>query len=178
MPIPHRLAPYKPSKEEFVRMEMLLGQIEDKIFDHKNKNVPEIQELINEWNKNASREFEFHEFRDLHYYTDSESFIHSAFYQIKYIDDLSFQEAIALINIFFETHLHEPDVYYAKDLLERNFPNIDISDLIFWPNDWFQDNELEAELTTEEILGYAMARSGRYLPDAPDIELKYPIPLN
>ncbi|MDX7986370.1 hypothetical protein FE392_03330 [Xenorhabdus sp. 12] len=176
MPIPQRLMPYKPKVEEYERMDALLTQIEDKIFDHNNKNAPETQELINEWNKNASREFEFHEFRDLHSYTDNESFIHSAFYKIKYIEDLSFHEAIELINVFFETSNPDPHVYYAKDLLEINFSNINISDLVFWPNDWFQDDELDVELTPEEVLGYAMARSGRFLPDAPEIELKYPIP--
>ncbi|PHM39625.1 hypothetical protein Xmau_02633 [Xenorhabdus mauleonii] len=176
MPIPQRLKPYKPNEEEFARMESLLTQIEDKIFDHKNAHVPEIQELINEWNKNASREFEFHEFRDLHSYTDNESFIYSAFYKIKYIADLGFDEAMALVNIFSENNEHESDVYYAINLLEENFPDTNISDLIFWPDDWFQNETFEAELTSEEILGYAMARSGRFLPDAPEIELKYPIP--
>lgn len=37
---------------------------------------------------------------------------------------------------------------------------------------------LHVDLTPEEIAGYLMAKSGRWLSDAPQIELKYPIPSN
>ncbi|UVW55581.1 hypothetical protein NYO12_21125 [Klebsiella variicola] len=53
------------------------------------------------------------------------------------------------------------------------------SDLIYWPDEWFQDKDmLHVDLTPEEIAGYLMAKSGRRLSDAPQIELKYPIPSN
>ncbi|PHM66170.1 hypothetical protein Xsto_01395 [Xenorhabdus stockiae] len=176
MTIPQRLKPYHPNKEEFTKMDALLLQIEDAIFDHNDENDPDTKHLIAQWNKIANREFEFHEFRDLHSYTDNVSFIYSAFYQIKYIEDLSFDEAIRLVNAISESSESESDGYYLVNLLEKNFPDSNISDLIFWPDDWFQDEEFEDELTSAEILGYAMARSGRYLPDSPEIELKHPIP--
>jgi len=36
---------------------------------------------------------------------------------------------------------------------------------------------LHVDLSSEEIAGYLMARSGRLLADAPEIGLKYPIPI-
>ncbi|MDM7191872.1 hypothetical protein QUH40_28790, partial [Klebsiella pneumoniae] len=42
---------------------------------------------------------------------------------------------------------------------------------------WFNDEALfHARLTTEEIGGYLMKKSGRWLNDAPDIQLVYAIP--
>ncbi|CBJ88295.1 conserved hypothetical protein [Xenorhabdus nematophila ATCC 19061] len=55
---------------------------------------------------------------------------------------------------------------------------IRICQILSLPDEWFQDEEFEDELTSEEILGYAMARSGRYLSDLSEIELKYPLPQN
>ena len=70
----------------------------------------------------------------------------------------------------------ESEQNFALSLLERNFHG-NPSDLIFCPNDWFQDPDmLHVELSTEEIARYLMARSGRQLIDAPKIDLKYQIP--
>lgn len=35
---------------------------------------------------------------------------------------------------------------------------------------------IHVDLTPEEIAGYLMAKSGRLLSDAPQIDLRYPIP--
>lgn len=34
----------------------------------------------------------------------------------------------------------------------------------------------DVNLTYDEILGYLMKKSGRWLPDAPEIDLPYPLP--
>ncbi|NOM71377.1 hypothetical protein G9Q09_28515, partial [Klebsiella pneumoniae] len=50
---------------------------------------------------------------------------------------------------------------------------------IYHPDCWFNDEALfHARLTTEEIGGYLMKKSGRWLNDAPDIQLVYAIPLD
>jgi hypothetical protein len=42
-------------------------------------------------------------------------------------------------------------------VLEKNF-DANPSDLIYWPNEWFQDKDmLHVDLTPEEIAGYLMA---------------------
>lgn len=65
---------------------------------------------------------------------------------------------------------------FCSLLLEKNFHG-NPSDLIFWPDEWFQDPDmLDVELSVEEIACYLMVRSGRQLVDAPEIDLKYQIP--
>ncbi|MCA9267954.1 MAG: hypothetical protein KDA41_05760, partial [Planctomycetales bacterium] len=62
-----------------------------------------------------------------------------------------------------------------------------ICELIYWPDLWFGDESLfrdengafkpESSLSSEQIVGYAMAKSKRYLGDAPPcIHLPFPIP--
>lgn len=47
----------------------------------------------------------------------------------------------------------------------------------YWPNEWFQHEDmLQVDLTPEEIAGYLMAKSGRLLSNAPQIDLRYPLP--
>jgi hypothetical protein len=68
------------------------------------------------------------------------------------------------------------DHSYALQLLEINFKANPL-DLIYHPDCWFNDEALfHARLTTEEIGGYLMKKSGRWLNDAPDIQLVYAIP--
>jgi hypothetical protein len=62
-----------------------------------------------------------------------------------------------------------------------------MSDLIYWPDSWFGNASLfrdangafkpESALSNDQILAYAMAKSGRVLPDAPkDVVLPFPMP--
>jgi hypothetical protein len=72
----------------------------------------------------------------------------------------------------------ESDVDYALGLQEKNFPNANASDLIYWPNEWFQDEGmLHVELSPEEFVGYLMEKSGRFFTDAPCIQLTHKIPV-
>ena len=92
--------------------------------------------------------------------------------------DLSWDELVQIIQFVCQAEGKESEQSYAPGLLEKNF-DANPSDLIYWPNEWFQDKDmLHVDLTPEEIAGYLMAKSGRRLSDAPQIELKYPIPSN
>lgn len=83
--------------------------------------------------------------------------------------------------------LSEADDQYYLDWLEAQFPGGNTSDLIHWPDEWFGDASLfrnsngafkpEAELSSDQILAYAMAKSGRRLPGAPEnVSLPFPVP--
>ncbi len=51
--------------------------------------------------------------------------------------------------------------------------------LIHWPDEWFQYKDMfHVDLMPEEKGGYLMAKSGRLLSDAPQIDLRYPVPAN
>lgn len=90
--------------------------------------------------------------------------------------DLTWDELVQIISFVCNAEGKESEQSYALGLLEKNF-DANPSDLIYWPNEWFQDEDmLHVDLTPEEIAGYLMARSGRILSDAPQIDLRYPLP--
>ncbi len=99
-----------------------------------------------------------------------------AFNLEKFYADFTWDELVQTLRCVSDAKSKESEQNFALALLEKNFDS-NPSDLIFWPDEWFQDPDMfHVDLTTEEIAGYLMARSGRYLADAPEIELKYPIP--
>ncbi|MCK9814960.1 hypothetical protein M1B35_12690 [Pseudomonas sp. MAFF 302046] len=177
MALPERLQPLKPTPSQWDAMSILLRTLEEQIeLNHEQENAA-ISTLIEQWNSLVGRPFEFDEFRDLHSHTNAEDFIRSTFHHERYVDDLSFEEACALARFVSHSEGDDSDVHYALKLLEINFANAEASDLIFWPDDWFNDPDLlDVELTPQEIVGYLMAKSGRRLADAPPITLRYAMP--
>jgi hypothetical protein len=96
--------------------------------------------------------------------------------QEKYLDDFTWTELNDVINFIRKAEGSASDHSYALQLLEINFKANPL-DLIYHPDCWFNDEALfHARLTTEEIGGYLMKKSGRWLNDAPDIQLVYAIP--
>lgn len=96
----------------------------------------------------------------------------------QYLADITFDEMKDVLDSVIEVKLEEDEISYYLDLLEVNLPGSNISDLIYWPNSWFGEDEgIEIELSTEQILMYAVKRSGRQLAGTPsDIALPKPVP--
>ena len=179
MAMPERLKPTPPTPKTNALMKDLLEQILDRIWDNQGRESPEISALIQQWNSHAGRPFEFHEFLVMHSHTSAENFLRTAFHQERYVDGLSFDEACALAGFICQCEGTESDMDYALSLLETNFPEANASDLIFWPNEWFGEPDmLQVDMTAPQIIGYLMGKSSRQLPDAPPIDLPYPMPVN
>lgn len=176
MTMPERLKPTPPTPKIRALMKDLLKQILDRIWDNQGRENPEISALIEQWNSHAGRPFEFHEFLVMHSHTSEANFLRTAFHQQRYVDDLSFAEACALADFICRGEGSESDVDYVLNLLETNFPEANASDLIFWPNEWFGEPDmLHVDMSSAQIIGYLMAKSARQLPDAPPIDLPYPL---
>ncbi|EIV7689842.1 hypothetical protein MA092_003971 [Salmonella enterica] len=104
-------------------------------------------------------------------------FVKTALYQAKYQADLSFHEAKQIIEFISTTEGNEALQGYALSLIELNFSEPCVSDLFYYPEYWFKNDSMsDVNLTYDEILGYLMKKSGRWLPDAPEIDLPYPLP--
>ncbi|VXD04949.1 conserved hypothetical protein [Enterobacterales bacterium 8AC] len=176
MPLPKRLKPTKVSPQKIKEMTELLKNMLSMIDQGANEEDVTLKKMIDTWNQQAIKPGEFSDFRDFSSWTSAKEFTQMAFSQNKYCDDLTWRELIEVIDFICMAEGKESEQSYALALLEANF-NANPSDLIYWPNEWFEDEEMfHVDLTTEEIAGYLMAKSGRQLPGAPDIELKYPIP--
>lgn len=176
MPLPERLKPAKVSRQKIKELSELLTNILYMIDGGATEKDEELKTMMAEWNSQVLTPAEFSSFRDYSSWTSAEEFTRLAFTQEKYVEDLTWNELVEVINFICKAEGKESEQQYALSLLKANF-DANPSDLIYWPNEWFKDEEMfHVDLTAEEIAGYLMTKSGRHLPDAPDIELKYPLP--
>jgi hypothetical protein len=175
MPIPKRFAFKRITKAELREYMQLCNEIEDGI--HRGRE--DVTELIARWNARAGREYRPVEFTKYYGSIDTDEFVREALQPSpKWIADLTYAELRDVYEAVVSVELSESQTSHFLEWLEVNLPNANMSDLIYWPNEWFRDpSALHLELTADQALRYAMLRSGRILADAPqEVELPRPLP--
>lgn len=176
MPVPEHMRSHKVSRQKIEELANKAEQILASIDSGVAEEDVILKEMINDWNSQVVCPYEFSDFRDFSSWTNAREFTRIAFNQEKFYEDFTWDELLQTINCVCDPRSKESEQNYALSLLEKNFHG-NPSDLIFWPDHWFNNPDmLHVELTSEEIAGYLMARSGRLLVDAPEIHLKYPVP--
>ncbi|MFN3149637.1 hypothetical protein [Bremerella sp.] len=183
MPIPERLQITKATPKLVARMCELCDQIEREL-----ESGEDALPLLAEWHRHARRQCEPYEFANYWRSTDQVQFVREALSPPpSFLDDLKYADALAVLESIMKAELVEWQTSYYLCWLEEQFPEANMSDLIFWPDEWFGDPSLfrdeagrfkpEAELSSDQVLAYAMAKSGRSLPDRPDsVSLPFPMP--
>ena len=174
MSIHPRLRPPQISAEEMKEYLKLCGQIEEGI-DHRD----DVSELLAVWNSRASRVYTRSDFR-YHGAIDMETFVtHMLLGSPQFVPDLVYEELQDVLDAVLSVTLSEAETSYYLSCLEANLPGANISDLIYWPNIWFANEDLlPIELSPDQLLTYAMRKCGRVVPGAPtSVDLPYPIPL-
>lgn len=175
MPIPERLRPAPPTAEELAAYTELCRRIENRRYADED----ELAELLARWNRRAGREYDAAEFRTYYGAMEIGEFVTGMLLGVpQLVPDLRYSELRDVLEAVVAVALPQPEDGYFLNWLEAQLPGSDISDLIYWPNEWFGDESLlHVELTPDQILAYAMARSGRRLPGAPEnVTLPHPIP--
>ncbi|ATA18047.1 hypothetical protein EDC48_101174 [Gibbsiella quercinecans] len=177
MPIPERMRPVKVNNKKIKELAKKAEQILASIDGGASEEDPLLKEMMDNWNSQVACPYAFSDFRDFSSWTDAHEFTRIAFNLEKFYEDFTWDELLQTINFVRDPKSRESEQNFVLSLLEKNFHG-NPSDLIFWPNYWFNKPDmLHVDLSTEEIAGYLMARSGRQLADAPQIDLKYPIPV-
>ena len=176
MPLPERLKPAKINRQKLKELADAAEEILSQIDNGADEDDEGLKAMIDDWNRQVVNPYEFSDFRDFSSWTDAKNFTQMAFNQEKYIADLTWDELVQIIRFVCSAEGKESEQSYALGLLEKNF-DANPSDLIYWPDEWFQDKDMfHVDLTPEEMAGYLMAKSGRRLSDAPQIDLRYPLP--
>lgn len=183
MPIPQRLRITKATPKVVAQMCELCDQIEREL-----EAGEDPQSLLAQWHCHASRPCEPHEFANYWRSMDQLQFVREALNPPPtYLEDLKYPEALAVLESITSAELEGSERSYYLIWLEDQFPESNMSDLIYWPDEWFGDPALfrdeggrfrpEAELSSDQILAYAMAKSGRILADRPiSVSLPFPLP--
>lgn len=183
MVVPARFRVTKPTKKLVLEMIDLCNSIE-----RASGGSLEQYELIAKWNQRTNRRYERHEFENYWRSIDQKVFVKEALCpSAKYVADLTYPEARAILEAIRNATLPEQLISYYLDFLDRQFPNCRVSDLIYWPDCWFDDPSMfrgvdgafqsESNFTSAQILNYLMKKSLRQLPEAAvDVLLPFPVP--
>jgi hypothetical protein len=171
MPIPERLRSLTPTEQEMRAFMELRARIETAL-----ERREDATELLARWNARARRVYLLTDFdyrgrlrRDI---LVAEMLLGAP----AFVPDLTHAEALDVVRAMNAGELSEVVESYFLDWLEVNLPGAYVSGLLHWPDEWFVA-VIEGELSAEQVLAYAMARSGRQLPGAPaDVPMPYPMP--
>ena len=131
MPIPDRLRLPPISSGLVGKMGELCHQIEDALESGYNA-----EDLLAEWHRHGGRECEPDEFTSYWKSTDKEQFVRDALNPLpEFVDDLTYAEASAVLESLTNAELEENETHYYLHWLETQFPNSNMSDLIYWPDE-------------------------------------------
>ena len=90
--------------------------------------------------------------------------------------DLTYQEALDHISWIQDPNTEDDTLIYYLNLVDSTFPGGNVDDLIFHPDQWFNDEAmLDVEFSAEELTHYLMAWTGKRLVGAEAVDLP-PIP--
>ena len=146
------------------------------------------EDLLRQWHAHAQRRCDLYEFRTYWKAVSRDTFVREALNPEPSFDkNVVYSEVLAVLDAVSTAAVPESEIGYYLGWLEAQFPKANMNDLIYWPDEWFGDASLfrdakgafrpESELSGDQILAYAMAKSGRTLPDSPrDVALPFPIP--
>lgn len=167
MPIPARLRTPPISAKELQAFCKLCDEIEDGVNAGRD-----VSALLKQWNRRAGRRHELWEFTSYNAACSKADFVKGALLpKPEFVDDLRYDELRSVLQAVATAEMDAAELTFYLHWLEANLPGSGISDLIYWPDHWFKDpgnaELLHAELTPDQILAYAMMRSGRVVSGAP-----------
>jgi hypothetical protein len=170
MPIPERLRLQPVSKKLFDEMLALCDAIEREL-----EGGDTAEALLQRWHSHARRRCDPYEFRTYWKAVSKETFVRDALNaEPSFDNDVLYTEVLAVLEAVATAAVPESEISYYLGWLEAQFPDSNMNDLIYWPDEWFGDASLfrdgtgafkpESELSNDQILAYAIAKSGRTLP--------------
>jgi hypothetical protein len=117
------------------------------------------EEWLEEFNRDAGTRFTFADFRGIYGGMEHETWVRqvlSGSAVIK-IPDITYDELLELLTRVCRAAGVEHENYFWLRLLEANLPDRRLSDLIFWPGNYFGDGDNSRHLSPKEILDIALA---------------------
>ena len=78
--------------------------------------------------------------------------------------DLTYEQLIQMIEAISDPETEEEVEGYYVGVIDCTLPGSEVTDLIFWPNEWFRDSQMsEIDLNAQEIANYLLAWSEKRL---------------
>jgi hypothetical protein len=123
------------------------------------------QALVDDFNRGAGTEFVFRDFQGIYGGTDHETWVRTVLSSpaAQPIPHVTREELVEVTRRIANVEGEEHEVNFWLQLLKANVPDPAVSDLIFWPNLYFNDEEVR-ELTPEQIVDVALSHKPTPLP--------------
>jgi hypothetical protein len=118
-----------------------------------------------QFNREAMTELEFIDFQGIYGGQDHDTWVRKILatpYEQR-VADITRQELIELARRVMEGDGADHDVEFWLSMLEINIPNERISDLIFWPDEYFEDVSYSQALSPEQVIDIA-SKDGQATP--------------
>jgi hypothetical protein len=117
------------------------------------------EDLLDEFNREAGTSLHFADFQGIYGGMDHEVWVRNILSEpaLKPIPDITRAELLELLRRVMTAAGKEHEINFWLGLLQANVPDKRISDLIFWPGEYFGDGDHSRELTPEQILDIAVA---------------------
>lgn len=175
--IPKRLKLTNADPKQYTLAVKLCTEIESLLEEEKDAHL-----LIAEWNNKISTHF-IYEADDFKYYYASisrDTFIRKALSPLAMFDDLlTYTESLAILDSIGTAEYPEHELDYYLEVLDANFPNGEVSDLLYWPNEWFVNGvDLHVELSNKQIVYCLSCYTNRWFKEQakevvlpPEVEL-------
>ncbi|MBD9606480.1 hypothetical protein [Pseudomonas sp. PDM08] len=115
------------------------------------------QSQLTEFNREAMTALEFIDFQGIYGGQTHDTWVRKVLakpYERR-VADVTKQELVELVRRVMEGDGADHEVEFWLSMLEINIPNERISDLIFWPDEYFDDVNYSQELSPEQVIEIA-----------------------
>jgi hypothetical protein len=114
-----------------------------------------------EFNREAMTNLTFLDFQGIYGGQDHDTWVRKVLagpYEYR-LTDITRSELIEMAGRVMDAEIPEHAQYFWLKMLELNIPDARISDLFFWPGEYFGDGDNSRELTAEQIIKIALRNS-------------------
>jgi hypothetical protein len=113
------------------------------------------------FNRLAGTDLPIEEFQGIYGGEDHDSWIRKVLAgpYVKQLPDISRAELVELARRVMQDDGEEHETHFWLCMLEENLPDPRVSDLIYWPGEYFGDGDNSRVLTPEQVVDIAQARA-------------------
>lgn len=122
----------------------------------------EIEEWLNEFNAMAASDLKWEDFQEIYGYQNHDEWVKGVLLRQRVValPDISREELCEIVRRIQENPGGESATDFYLAMLQANVPYNGVSDLIFWPNIHFGDEDVSRELTPAQIVKIALNNPG------------------
>jgi hypothetical protein len=133
-------------------------------------NPGQWEDELAEFNRGASTDLKFLDFQGIFGGQEHDCWVRKLLAEShqQRLPDITRAELIELARRVAEADGTEHEIDFWLDMLVLNIPDPQVSDLIFWPGEYFGDGDNSREFTPEQVIEIALSRAAGGKQDAVD----------